>query len=258
MCHFVLNVSNGSSKEPQSLQEPVRVIAIFVVCLILLVGISSIVHGGDLETSIIGIVINISITLDLFYGAKTRSTSHLRHWLMLSLVQLSGLIIGIGYFSYESEQLRAVYNSQKSNGSFNEEAMESVWKLRMTYIIYALVFGVLAAFLISISIIVKKFYDELQRNRRNLIESYQPKQTATASLVPAALSQQPNLGPNISSHSSLQSMSIVSDASPCTSLSGGGSRQSTELCSEDESHNIAESNYSNFFDEAVQKSSKAG
>ena len=261
MCHFVVNVSNVSSKNDKSLQEPVRVIAIFIVCLILLVGISSIVHGGDLETSIVGILINISITFVLFYGAKTRSISHLRNWLILSLMQISGLVIGIAYFAYESEQLRETYKTRKSNGSFNNETMENILKLKMTYIIYSIVFAVLAVFVTLVFIIVKKFYDELQRNRKNLMEAYQSTKVSGAAVtcsVPAETVQQMLQEPHISTHSSLQSISIISGESPCSSISGEGSRHSTELCSDDESNNIAARNYNNFFDEAVQKGSGPG
>ena len=142
----------------RSLQEPVRVLAIFIACLTLVVGISSIIHGGDLEMSLIGLLVNLSIAGVLFYGAKKKDTTHLVVWLVFSLIQMIGLIIGACYFAYESEQVWANYNVV-----YRKESMEIIWKLRVTYVVYSLVFGVLTIVLFSISIIVKKFYDELQR-----------------------------------------------------------------------------------------------
>ena len=104
----------------ESLQDSVRIIAIFVACLTLVVGISSIVHGGDLETSIIGIVVNISITGVLFYGAKKKDTTHLVVWLIFSLLEIIVFCIGMCYFAYEADQLRISYNAQKQNGLFSK------------------------------------------------------------------------------------------------------------------------------------------
>ena len=152
-----------------SLQEQVRVISIFVACLTLLVGISSIVHGGDLEISVVGIVINISITGVLFYGAKTKDTTHLVVWLVFSVLEIIVLIIGMCYFAYEAEQLHITYNYQKHRGTLNTEEMENIWNSRIIYTVYSVIFSLLSIFLFSISIIVKKFYDELHRR-----SEYQP------------------------------------------------------------------------------------
>ena len=153
----------------KSLQEKVRVISIFIACLTLLVGISSIVHGGDLEMSIVGIVVNISITGVLFYGAKTKDTTHLVVWLVFSVLEIIALIIGMCYFAIESAQFNIKYNYQKDSGSFNNETMENTWNHRILYTVYSVIFGLLSIFLLSISVIVKKFYDEVQRG-----EAYQP------------------------------------------------------------------------------------
>lgn len=77
------------------LQEKVKVIAMFLVCLTLITGVSSIVHGGELEASLVGIAINISITGILFYGAKAKDTVHIFVWLVFALLQIVGLIIGM-------------------------------------------------------------------------------------------------------------------------------------------------------------------
>ena len=150
------------SSQNKSLQDPVRIIAIFVVCLTLLVGVSSIVHGGDLEISIVGIVVNLSIYCILFYGAKKKDTTHLVVWLAVSLVELVSLIIGICYFAYESEKLRLQQNSEKLPIDPSQD--ELVFKLRVMYIVYSAVSGVLTIFLFSIMIVVKKFYNELLRS----------------------------------------------------------------------------------------------
>ena len=150
------------SSQNKSLQDPVRIIAIFVVCLTLLVGVSSIVHGGDLEISIVGIVVNLSIYCVLFYGAKKKDTTHLVVWLAVSLAELVSLIIGICYFAYESEKLRLQQNSEKLPIDPSQD--ELVFKLRVMYIVYSAVSGVLTIFLFSIMIVVKKFYNELLRS----------------------------------------------------------------------------------------------
>ena len=159
MCH----------NQNKSLQQPVRAIAVAVAGITLLVGISSIVHGGDLEWSIGGLVVNLSITGVLFYGAKRKDTTHLVLWLVFSLIQIIGLFIGMCYFAYEAKQLLAMYKSAYRKETVNKDMVEGIWKLRMTYIVYSLIMGVLIMILFSISIVVKKFYDELQRS-----ETYQP------------------------------------------------------------------------------------
>ena len=150
------------SSQIKSLQDPVRIIAIFVGCLTLVVGISSIVHGGDLEISILGIVVNLSIYSVLFYGAKKKDTTHLVVWLAVSLAELVFLIIGICYFAYESEKLRLQQNSEEQQ--IDPEQAELVFKLRVEYIVYSAVSGVLTIFLCSIMIVVKKFHNELLRS----------------------------------------------------------------------------------------------
>ena len=154
-----------------SLQEQVRVISIFVICITLLVGISSIVHGGDLEISVVGIVINISITGVLFYGAKTKDTTHLVVWLVFSVLEIIVLLLGMCYFAYEAEKFHVIYKYEQHRGSLNTEKMENIWNSRIVYTVYSVIFGLLSIFLFSISIIVKKFYDELQRR-----SEYQPHQ----------------------------------------------------------------------------------
>jgi len=146
----------------RSLQDPVRVIAIFLGCLTILVGVSSIVHDGDLELSIVGIAINIFVSGVLFLGAKRRSTTHLMVWLMFTMLQIIGLLIGICYFSYEAESLRILINSPQPLEPLKQETLDRIRELRIAYIVYAIVFGILITLFIFISVIVKKFYDELK------------------------------------------------------------------------------------------------
>ena len=149
------------SSQNKSLQDPVRIIAIFVGCLTLVVGISSIVHGGDLEISIVGIAVNLSIYCVLFYGAKKKDTTHLVVWLAVSFAELVSFVIGICYFSYESEMLRLRQNSEMQ--PLDPAEAELIFKLRVEYIVYSAVSGVLTIFLFSIMIVVKRFYNELLR-----------------------------------------------------------------------------------------------
>ena len=148
----------------RSLQDPVRVIAIFLGCLTILVGVSSIVHDGDLELSIVGIAINIFISGVLFLGAKRRSTTHLMVWLMFTLLQIIGLVVGMCYFSYEAQSLSTLYNSLPSEPlPLPGEKLENIHELRIAYIVYAIVCGILIALFLFISVIVKKFHDEIKR-----------------------------------------------------------------------------------------------
>jgi NADH:ubiquinone oxidoreductase subunit 5 (subunit L)/multisubunit Na+/H+ antiporter MnhA subunit len=133
------------------------------------VGISSIVHDGDLLMTIVWIVINISISGVLFNGAKTKDTTHCLVWLVFSVLEIVVLIIGMCYFAYQAEQYHIIYNYQKQRGSLNIEQMENIWNSRIVYTVYSVIFSVLSIFLFTISIIVKKFYDELHRR-----SEYQP------------------------------------------------------------------------------------
>ena len=142
----------------KNLHEQVKVIAIFLVCLILITGISSIVHGGDLEASLVGIVVSLSITSLLFYGAKNKDTCLIIIWLVLALLQIVGLLIGVCYFAYVSQLLLESYNNLNSN-----EAKTSVSKSRLVYIVYSVICSIIATILTFICIVVKKFYDELKR-----------------------------------------------------------------------------------------------
>ena len=150
----------------RSLQDPVRVIAIFLGCITILVGVSIIVHDGDLELSVVGSAINIFTSGVLFLGAKRRSSTHLVVWLMFALLQIVGLVIGMCYFAYQANSLRISDNSSlEPTGSIGEENIENNNKFRISYIVYSIGFGILAALFIFISAVVKKFYDELRKQR---------------------------------------------------------------------------------------------
>ena len=150
----------------RSLQDPVRVIAIFLGCLTILVGVSSIVHDGDLELSIVGIAINIFISGVLFLGAKRRSTTHLMVWLMFTLLQIIVLFIGMCYFSYKANWLSIQYDNYKEPlEPSDQKELENIQKLRIAFIVYSIVFGILITLFIFISAIVKKFYDEIKNQQ---------------------------------------------------------------------------------------------
>ena len=142
------------------LQEKIKVIAVFLVCLTLITGISYIVHGGDLEAGLVLIVINLSITGILFYGAKAKDTVHIFVWLVFGILQIVGLIIGMCYFAYTSELLLDNYKKLKT-----EETRNSVWESRIVCIVYSVICFILAIILVIICIVVKKFYDELKRHQ---------------------------------------------------------------------------------------------
>ena len=150
----------------RSLQDPVRVIAIFLGCLTILVGVSSIVHDGDLELSIVGIAINIFISGVLFLGAKRRSTTHLMVWLMFTLLQIIVLFIGMCYFSYKANWLSLQLTDYKEPlEPSDQKELENIQKLRIAFIVYSIVFGTLIILFIFISAIVKKFYDEIKNQQ---------------------------------------------------------------------------------------------
>ena len=83
-------------------------------------------------------------------------------WLMFTMLQIIGLLIGICYFSYEAESLRILDNSSQSLEPLKQETLDRIRELRIAYIVYSIVFGILITLFIFISVIVKKFYDELK------------------------------------------------------------------------------------------------
>ena len=151
--------------QSESLKEAVYIAAIISGCLVLMLGILSIAYGGGrLEINIVGITVNVLIAIVLFYGAKIKDTTHLVVWFYFASVQAIGLIIGMIYFIYQSEELLRLYPSKSAGLSLYHKTMEVMWKRRMVCIIYAVFLGLLLIFLLVISIIVKKFYDEIQCN----------------------------------------------------------------------------------------------
>ena len=151
----------------KTLQGLVCTISMFLIGLTLLVGISLILREGDLEMNVVMMVVNICITIVLFYGAKTKDTTHLRIWLFYTFIQIIGLFIGMCYFAYQSEELRERHTLNKPFGSITNKTIEKIWKLRITSIVYSVSCGVLAIALMLVSIIVKKLFNKIQRDDIN-------------------------------------------------------------------------------------------
>ena len=151
-----------NTKRAKSFQQTAIIIAILSACLIFILGISLIIIGEDLRVCIVGMVLGISINIVLLYGAKTKDTTHLFLWLFVSAMLVLGLIVGMAYFAYESEKFREMYISNTPNGSFQNETKANILRLRNTTLAYAVISGLFTIFLVSVSIVIKKIYNEIQ------------------------------------------------------------------------------------------------
>ena len=145
-----------------SLQGSVRFIAVFQIFATLIVGSLSIICGGSLEKIIVGMGLNVSIAIVLFTGATTKDTTHLVVWSFFSFFQEIILIIGIGYFAYNSVKSHNVYELRPLTGLFNNGTNDRIWFHRVIDRIYCGIFCFLALILLLSLIVVKQFYDQLE------------------------------------------------------------------------------------------------
>ena len=153
-----MNLMN--TRQTKNYQQAAINIAIFSVCLTLLLGISLIITGEDLKICIVGMVFGISINIVLLYGAKTKDTTHLFLWLFFSGILVIGLVVGMTYFAYNSVMFLEM--SSAPERSFQNETKANILRLRSIYLAYAVISGLLTIFLVSISIIIKKSYNGIQ------------------------------------------------------------------------------------------------
>ena len=145
-----------------NLQGSVRSIALFHICATLIVGTLAIICGGSLEKSIVGMGLNVLIAIVLFTGATTKDTTHLVVWSFFSFFQEILLIIGIGYFAYNSVKSRNVHELRTLTGLFYSGTNDRIWFLRVIDRIYCGIFCLLALLLFLSLIVVKQFYDQLE------------------------------------------------------------------------------------------------
>ena len=151
-----------NTRQRTTFQRAAIHIAILSVCLILLLGISLIIIGEDLKICIVGMVFGISINTVLFYGAKTKDTTHLFLWLFFSPILVVGLLVGMIYFAFKSEMFQAIYTSNTPDGLSQNETKANILRLRSINLAYAVISGLLTIFLVLVSIVIKKIYNEIQ------------------------------------------------------------------------------------------------
>ena len=147
------------------LKEQVYALATFSSVLSLLIGIIFVVYGINVEMTIIGTLLNLSITGVLFYGVKRKDTTHIFIWLVFSVIESIFSIFIMCYLAIQSDNMLKKYNHLLMNQSYesNNETLEKVWTQRISYLAFSIVFGFLTVSVITTLFTVKKFYDKLLR-----------------------------------------------------------------------------------------------
>ena len=156
----------------RQLQDQVYALATFSSVFSLLVGIIFVVYGVNVEMTIVGTVLNVSITGALFYGVKRNDTTHIFIWIVFSVIEVIFSIIIMCYLALQSDNMLKKYNHLLIHQSYesNVENLERVWNQRISYLAFSTVFGFLTVSLLTTLLTVKKFYDEL--SRRGNYQSY--------------------------------------------------------------------------------------
>ena len=145
-------------------KQQVYAIVVLLICLTIIVGFLSAVFGENIEMSIVGIIINLSITGILYYGVKTQDTTHVLVWLVFSLFEMVTLVIGMSYYAIKAAHMQSIKRLLSKTGSFQrKELHESISERSIKYIIFSIIFGSSAIILLPIIYVVKTFYDHIQR-----------------------------------------------------------------------------------------------
>ena len=142
----------------QNLQIGVYVISIILVFLTILVGVLFLLLGSYCKLSAIGMVLNFWMSIVLFYGAKTRDTTHLLIWLLASIMQSAGSFIAMCYFAYQAHELKLLNIEYYSNLTKDYEEEQYSMKMRSNYILYSVIFGIVPILFASMAIFVIRFY----------------------------------------------------------------------------------------------------
>ena len=148
-------------------QQTAKNIAILSGCLMLLLWGSLIIIGEDVRMCMVGIVFGITINAVLFYGAKTKDTTHIFLWLFFSAILVVGLFVGMIYFACESDKFRKMYLLSTPDRTFQNETEANIVRLKSANLVYAVISGLLTVFFVSVSTIIKKLYNEIQTEDAN-------------------------------------------------------------------------------------------
>ena len=145
-------------------KQQVYAIVVLLICLTIIVGVLSAVFGENMEMSISGTIINLSITGILYYGVKTQDTTHVLVWLVFSLFEMVTLVIVMSYYAIKAAHMQSINRLLSKTGSFQrKELYESISERSIKYINFSIIFGSSAIILLPIIYVVKTFYDHIQR-----------------------------------------------------------------------------------------------
>ena len=142
----------------QNLRICVYVISIISVFLNVMVGFLLLSLGSYWKLSAIGMVLNFWMSIVLFYGAKTKDTTHLLIWLLASIMQSAGSFIAMCYFAYQAQELKLLSIEHYSNLTKDYEEKQHFMKMRSNYILYSVIFGIVPILFASMAIFVIRFY----------------------------------------------------------------------------------------------------
>ena len=148
------------------LPEQVYSLATFSSVFALFIGIALITYGINVEITIMLMCLHTSITGVLFYGVRRKDTTHLLVWLVCSLIEAIFCIAVMCYFAIESEDLLRRYNHFKMMDNLhtpNNKILKELGAQQYSYLAFSIAFGLFTVILLSSSVTVKKFYDEILR-----------------------------------------------------------------------------------------------
>ena len=146
------------------LQQQVYVVVVVLAFLTIIIGAFSVVYGENLEISIVGTIINFSITGILVYGVKRQDTTHVMVWLVSSIVEMVLLVIGMSYYAIKADHIQNIYKYISENDSFQrKELLENISGRKLSCIVLSIIFGASTVILFCAILIVKMLYHQLQR-----------------------------------------------------------------------------------------------
>ena len=148
------------------LPELVYALATFSSVFALFIGIALATYGMNVALTIILMSLHTSINGVLFYGVRRRDTTHIFVWLVFSFIEAIFCIVFVFYFVIESENFLRKYNHLKMIDSFHTpkyKVLKELGTRQYSCLAFSIAFGLFMVILLSTSVTVKKFYDELLR-----------------------------------------------------------------------------------------------
>ena len=148
------------------LPEQVYALATFSSVFVFFIGIALITYGISVDITIIFMSLHTSIAGVLFYGVRRKDTTHIFVWLVISVIEAIFSIFVVCYFAIESENFLRKYNHLKMTNSLhtpNNRILKELGAQQYSCLAFSIAFGLFTVILLSTSVTVKKFYDELLR-----------------------------------------------------------------------------------------------